>query len=329
MSTPHSNRPDVVFYETFEEEEAALRRLLPDSIQAVFVPKTIQEAGGEWPAKLISTRTQSAVPVAWLPELSGILSRSSGCDHLFPLRAASDGKVALGYLPLYCARAVAEQGILLLMALLRKLKRQLEQFDRFDRNGLTGVECAGRRLLVVGVGQIGREVVALGRGLGMTVRGVDIVRRLPDLKYTALEHGLAWADAVICALPLTAQTRGLLNRPMLEKARLGTLLVNVGRGEATPLADLSVLLESGRLGGVGLDVYEEEGKLAAALRSGGSPTSEQIRPLAALKGRPDVLLTPHNAFNTVEALERKAQQSVEAVVQFLKTGTFPHPAPDG
>jgi phosphoglycerate dehydrogenase-like enzyme len=67
--------------------------------------------------------------------------------------------------------------MLLMMALLRKLPRQIEQFSHFERNGLTGAECLNKNLLVVGVGRIGSEIVRIGQGLGMNVTGVDIVRR--------------------------------------------------------------------------------------------------------------------------------------------------------
>ncbi len=145
---------DVYFYEAFQEEVAALRRYLPAGISAGFSDKTIQETGDWEPdAPLISIRTQSVVPPAWTVKVRGIVSRTTGYDHLV------GQKIPCGYLPHYCSRAVAEQAILLVMALLRKLPQQIAQFPNFHRDGLTGRECAGKRLLVVGVGSIGAEVV--------------------------------------------------------------------------------------------------------------------------------------------------------------------------
>ena len=148
---------DAFFYEAFEEEAAALRRYLPPQVRAGFTWKTIQEAGdAEPPAPLISIRTQSALPAAWTGKVRGIVSRTTGFDHLVGIQ------IPYGYLPHYCSRAVAEQAILLMMALLRKLPQQTGQFPKFHRDGLTGRECAGKKLLVVGVGDIGLEIVKIG-----------------------------------------------------------------------------------------------------------------------------------------------------------------------
>jgi len=301
----------VYFYEAFEEEVAALRRYLPPQIEAGFTWKTIQEAGeSSPPARLISIRTQSAIPRSWFSQLDGVLARTTGWDHLVGL------PVRCGHLPLYCNRAVAEQAMLLWMALLRHLPQQMAQFARFHRDGLTGAECAGKNLLVVGAGHVGSEVVKIGRGLEMKVRRVDII---PERADVSIEEGLPWADIIVCSMNLTEQNRGYFSYPRLKQARCGVIFVNVARGEMSPTADLVRLLDEGHLGGVALDVYEEEGKLATALRSGHGSF-----PLA---GRPNVILTPHNAFNTREAVERKAAQSIQQIQRFLESGRFLWEAP--
>ncbi len=207
--------------------------------------------------------------------------------------------------------------MLLWMALLRRLPRQIAQFARFDRDGLTGGECAGRRLLVVGVGRIGHEIARIGRGLDMQVRGVDLVRRHADVEYATSEEGIPWADVIACAMNLTPENRGWFDAARLAPARRGAIFVNVSRGELSPAAGLARLLDDEVLGGVGLDVYEGEPGLAMALREG--------RGDFRLAGRPNVILTPHNAFNTAEALERKVLQSVEEVRKFLREGRFSWP----
>lgn len=302
----------VHFYEAFEEEEALLRSRLGEGLSVGFSSATIQEAGhADPPAGLISIRTQSRVPPAWFARLDGVLARTTGWDHLVGLPVPS------GHLPEYCTRAVAEQAMLLWMALLRKLPQQAGQFSRFERDGLTGGECAGRQLLVVGVGRIGHEIAWIGRGLGMTVRGVDIVRRHSDIDYVEAEEGIAGADVLACAMNLTPDNAGWFNAARLGGARRGAIFVNVSRGELSPAADLARLLDAGVLGGVGLDVYENEAALAVALRAG-----QGSFPLA---GRPNVILTPHNAFNTQEAVERKVSQTVEEVRKFLRTRRFTWP----
>ncbi|MCG2716893.1 MAG: hydroxyacid dehydrogenase, partial [Candidatus Marinimicrobia bacterium] len=166
---------DIYFYEAFEEEWDRISAYLSSSIRAGFTDKTIQDSGDNIPpAKIISVRTQSIIPDNWLAQVSGLLTRSTGFDYFQSLKHLSPLSVQFGYLPLYCARAVAEQTMLLWMALMRKLPRQMEQFNTFHRDGLTGRENQGKILLVVGVGNIGYEIVQIGRGLDMIVRGVDI-----------------------------------------------------------------------------------------------------------------------------------------------------------
>jgi len=301
----------VYFFEAFEEEVAALRRHLPAGVDAGFTWRAIQEAGDALPpARLISIRTQSVIPAAWHAQLDGILSRTTGYDTVSGLT------VRCGYLPLYCNRAVAEQAMLLWMALLRKLPAQMAQFGRFHRDGLTGRECAGKNLLVVGAGHIGGEIVKIGRGLGMNVRRVDLIPARAD---TGIEEGLPWADIVVCSMNLTPQNRGYFRYDRLKQTKHGALFVNVARGEHAPTAGLARLLDEGHLGGVAVDVYENESAVATALRAGAGTL-----PLA---GRPNVICTPHNSFNTAEAVERKSEQGAKSVAQFLATGVFPWPVP--
>lgn len=319
---------DVMFYEVYEEEGKALKRHLPQGVKAGFSKKTIQsDSAADPPSQVISTRTQSIIPPAWKGKLSGILTRSSGYDHLFPVMTWPKSP-ACGYLPSYCSRAVAEHALMAIFALAKKLNKQRKQFATFNRDGLTGMECSGRNLLVVGVGRIGGEVVSLASGIGMKVKGVDLVRRLKTVAYVALEEGIPSADVIICALPLTQKTRGLLNYASLSRAKKGALFVNVSRGEISPVRDLKRLLDEGILGGIALDVYEEEGLFADTLRTKRGALSESGKIVLSLEKDDRVILTPHNAFNTEEALERKARESCEAVSAFLRTGAFPNPVPE-
>ncbi len=334
MPTPipdsSTDREAVFFYEAFAEEADAIRRHLPDDLDAGFDWRTIQEAEhAEPPARVISIRTQSAIPPAWADKLAGILTRSTGYDHIRDYRRETGVCVPAGYLPDYCTRAVAEQAALLWMALLRRLPAQLEQFDTFHRDGLTGTECAGRTLLVVGVGRIGREVVRIGEGLGMRVLGVDIDRKHDDVEYVSIDKGLPLGDVIVCAMNLTDENVGYFDRARLSRATPGLVFVNVTRGELAPTVDLLTLLDAGHLGGIGLDVYECEKDLAVALRAGRAPPEAvAVAATLELSRRENVILTPHNAFNTAEAVERKAAQSVESIIRFSLDGTFPNPVPE-
>jgi len=327
---------DVFFYEAFAEEAEAIAALLPSDVRAGFTWKTVQEhAQGEPEAPLVSVRTQSVLPQAWAGLIDAVLTRSTGYDHVLAFRQAVGLTVPAGYLPDYCARAVAEQCMLMWTALLRKLPRQVAQFGRFGRDGLTGRECLGKTVLVVGVGNIGSEVVKIAEALGMTALGVDLVERHGFVTYTTLVAGLGRADVIVCAMNLTAENGGYFSYDRLKAARRGAIFINCARGELAPAAHLLGLLEAGVLAGVGLDVYEHEPLLAVAMREGGlsadgpPPVPPDLAATLGLVGRDDVIATPHNAFNTAEALDRKAARSVESAVRFLREGTFPNPVPEG
>ncbi len=318
-----------MFYEVFVEEERLLRQFLSRGIKAGFTSLTIQEAHPQQgPAPVICIRTQSEIPIAWADRLQGILTRSSGYDHLSRYRQKAHTQLPCGYLPRYSSRAVAEQAILMMLALLRRLPKQLENFCRFNRSGITGRECLNKNLLVVGVGHIGKEIVDLAKGMGMKVKGVDIVKREKDLAYTALKAGVSWAEVIICALPLTKKTPGLFNYRLLRNAKKGVLFINVSRGEISPIREVKRLWKEQILGGVSLDVFEEEGALASYLRGNRRILPQSARELLSLQRKENVLLTPHNAFNTVESIERKARQTAKALHYFLEHKDFPTPIPN-
>ena len=260
---------DVYFYEAFEEEAVALKSLLGNQVSFDLTDKTIQEIGHVIPpARLISIRTQSIIPIDWANNLDGVLSRSTGYDHLKKYVEAIHTSLPCGYLEEYATRAVAEHAILLMMALMRRLPQQTAQFPHFDRDGLTGGECAGKNLLVVGVGRIGSEIVKIGTALGMNIRGVDIVQRSKEVHYCGKEEGAAWADIIMCAMNLTNENRGYFSYTVLKQAQQGILFINIARGEHAPLSGLLKLMREHHIGGLGLDVFEDEPNAAAALRSG-------------------------------------------------------------
>ena len=324
---------DAYFYEAFAEEAERLLHYASESgLRVSHTPLTIQESGHTSPpAPIISLRTQSTLPPTWAPQLRGILSRSTGYDHLFAYRDTV-GQAAcppLGYLPLYCVRAVAEQAMLLWTALLRRLPQQLLQFDSFGRDHLSGRENPGKAMALFGVGNIGYEIWRIATALGILVHGVDPVHRHADVAYTSPEEALAQADIIVCSMNLTSQNRSYFDFSRLSQAKRKPILVNIARGEFTPAAVLETALKEGLLSGVALDVYNEESTLAPALRTGNqSALTPDNQALLRLHKRPDVLLTPHNSFNTLEAVERKSEQSIRTLLHHQKTSQVLWPIPE-
>lgn len=330
---------NVAFFEAFDEEAELLKGFAPADIECFYTAETIQESGYQSPpAEILSIRTQSTIPPAWAAKLRAIVTRSTGYDHVAAYLRTTGVALPAAHLPQYCARAVAEQALMMLLTLSRKVRLQTACFESFHRDGLTGRELFGRTMTVVGVGNIGGEMARIGTGLGMTVLGVDIVERdemrgLADFSYAPLASALRTSGVVVSALPLTEITRGMLDKNLLANLPRGAVFVNVSRGEVSPPADLLELLRAGHLGGVGLDVFDYETDLASVLRDGKSVASlapesrRQVAAVIALKDRPDTILTPHNAFNTIEAVERKARQTFENIVHFIEKGEFLTPLP--
>jgi D-lactate dehydrogenase len=208
------------------------------------------------------------------------------------------------------------------MALLRRLPRQMRQFHEFHRDGLTGAECRGRTLAVVGVGYIGREVCHIGQALGMRVLGVDRDPRHDDVNYVDIATAFAQADVLVCAMDLNASNRGYFDLEKWRRVKPGAIFVNISRGELSPSTALVQALNAGQLSGVGLDVYDHEAELAVALRGESPPAHPEAQAALELAGRDDCICTPHNAFNSVEAVERKSEHSVQQIVAYLQTGRF-------
>lgn len=310
---------DVFFYEAFEEEEEYLRKYLPEGLKAGFTWETIQESGhNNAPAKIISTRTQSIFPEAWKDQLQVIISRSTGYDHLLEYRAVTNTPIAMGYLPLYCNRAVAEQAMLLWTALMRKLPRQSRQFTNFNRDGLTGRELQGKNIVVYGVGNIGYEVVKIARGLEMNVYGVDIVERHSDVEFITPQEGAQRADIIVCAMNLTNENINYFKGEFFNHVKTHLVFVNISRGEISPSSEVLNALQNHRIAAAALDVFDHEKNLSVGLRSGLVAGDEQVQAVQKMMKMENVILTPHNAFNTQEAVERKCIQTMEQLNYYYK-----------
>jgi D-lactate dehydrogenase len=126
----------------------------------------------------------------------------------------------------------------------------------------------------------------------------------------------------------------MLNYNLLKKLQPNAIFINIARGEISPAKDLLKLLEDGSLAGAALDVYDYEKELASVLRDGKAPDNiindkakESVDAILKMRRRNDVLLTPHNAFNTIESVKRKSKQTVDNLLVYLKTGNFLTPIP--
>jgi D-lactate dehydrogenase len=184
---------------------------------------------------------------------------------------------------------------------------------RVDLAELTGFDLQGKTIGVIGAGHIGLHVIRIARGFGMRVLAYDVRSEpfLADLlgfTYTTLDQLLAESDIVTLHCPLTEKTNHLLGRAQISRMKRGALLINTSRGGLLDTDALVGALESGRLSGAGLDVLEGEELIKEEKQLLQQPLDvERLRTAVrnrVLLSREDVVFTPHNAFNSREALVR-------------------------
>jgi len=270
----------------------------------------------------------SAEALAALPALRLVATRSTGYDHV-DLNGCAGRSIAVANVPSYGENTVAEHTFALILALSRKIHQSYVRVMRgdFSLEGLTGFDLKDKTLGVVGAGKIGLHVIKIGRGFGMRVLVYDPFRNaflaeLLGYSYAGLDELLAASDIVTLHLPFSPPLHHLMNRERFAQMKPGALFVNTARGRLVDTDALLEALESGRLAGAGLDVVEgeeliqEEKQLLYQQQS-----LEKLQAVVrthVLFRHDNVIFTPHNAFNSREALERILDTTVENILNFAQ-----------
>jgi len=264
-----------------------------------------------------------------LPDLEMIATRSTGFDHI-DVASAKENKVAVCNVPFYGENTVAEHTFALILALSRKLFDSVERARRgdFTLDGLCGFDLKGKTLGIVGMGHIGLHVARIAKGFEMNVLAYDLH---PDKKlakkmgftYASLKEILAVSDIVTLHTPYNKDTHHLINSENIDLFKKGSYLINTARGGLietnAPLRALSI----GTLAGAGLDVLEEECfvKEEAQLLSKEFPKTCDLKTALQnhiLLQQKNVIITPHNAFNSQEALIRILDTTILNIQSFIK-----------
>jgi D-lactate dehydrogenase len=236
------------------------------------------------------------------------------------LQAAKDHGILVARVPAYSPYAVAEHAVTLAMALNRHIpqaNRRVRDMN-FTLDGLVGFDMHGKTAGLIGTGKIGKIAGQIFKGFGMRVIMWD---PYPDPAWAA-EQGLEYvelseigrhADIVSLHVPLFPETEHIINELVLAALKPGVILINVSRGALVDTVALIEALKSGHVGGVGLDVYEEEeGKFFEDLS--GEVMADDV--LARLMTFPNVIVTAHQAFLTKEALDEIARVTTENIMAF-------------
>lgn len=249
--------------------------------------------------------------VEWLWEngVRALLLRSAGFNHV-DVRAAR-GKVAVLRVPSYSPEAVAEFAMAMLLTVNRYTHKAYGRTREFNMNinGLMGTDLYHKVAGVVGTGKIGQAMIRIFKGFGMQVLAYDpYPSRALDVKYVELDKLLEKSDFISLHCPLTPETAHLINAQTISRMKDGVYLVNTSRGGLIDTQALVDGLLHKKFGGVGLDVYEEEEGLFYEDRS---DEIIQDEVLARLTTFPNVLITSHMGFFTVEAMQAIAHETLE------------------
>ncbi len=245
--------------------------------------------------------------------------RSAGYNNV-DLEAADKLGLLIARVPSYSPHAVAEYTVGLLLSLNRKIHKAYARVREmnFSLNGLMGFDLVGKTVGIIGMGRIGSIFAEIMNGFGCKVIAYD---SKPDLNsqdkrtaaYVSLDELYQKSDIISLHLPLTPETKHIINEKALAHMKSGLILLNTGRGALIDSVALIEALKSGHLGGAGLDVYEEEEGLFF------KDLSDQVLKddvLARLLTFPNVLMTSHQAFLTKEALVEIANVTFKNISDF-------------
>jgi D-lactate dehydrogenase len=264
-----------------------------------------------------------------LPKLKFIATRSTGFDHIDLAEAGRRG-IKVSNVPSYGENTVAEQAFALLLCLSRKIYdsyKQIEQDGKFSSDGLKGFDLGGKTIGIVGLGRIGIHSARIAKGFEMNILAYD---KFPNelaikdygVKYVSLDELLAQSDIISLHAPYLPETHHLINLNNIGKIKKGAYLINTARGGLVDTGALIRGLQDGNLAGAGLDVLEEENFMLdeLSLLNNPHPNADSLKTILQnhyLIDHPRVIITPHTAFNTQEAIERIIETTVGNLKGFV------------
>ncbi len=265
-----------------------------------------------------------------LPNLKLITARSTGFDYVDIPLAKSRG-IEVCYVPSYGENTVAEFAFALLLSLSRKIPEahsQVTQTGSFVQANLRGFDLCGKTAGVIGTGRIGCNFIKMAKGFGMEVVAYDPFPKQGldqelGFRYAGFEETLSVSDVISLHAPFMDSTKHMINEGSIYHIKRGAVLINTARGGLVQTSALVRALEEGIISGAGLDVLEEEGEMMDEMRllSDPHPKLEELKNVLAnnyLINHPRVIVTPHIAFNTEEAVKRILNTTVENIYSYTR-----------
>ena len=264
-----------------------------------------------------------------LPKLKFIAAMSTGYDHI-DIDAAKAKKIVVANVPTYGENTVAEHTFALILALSRKVIDSVDRTRKgdFTLEGLRGFDIKGKTIGVVGTGHIGMHVIRMAKGFEMNILAFDVKKNAAaakklGFKYADFNTLLQKSDIITLHCPYNKSTHHIINGGNIGKVKKGAMLINTARGGLIETAALLKALSNGTIAAAGLDVLEEECNIKEEkqLLSKDFGKKCDLKTMLAnhiLQNQKNTIITPHNAFNSKEALTRILNTTIENVEAFAK-----------
>ncbi len=323
----------IAFFELEEWEKDYIKQNLKKQ-HAIFVNDklTVETAAKAKECDAVAVFIYSKVDKAVLgklPRLKFVATMSTGYDHI-DLEDAKQAKVSVSNVPSYGENTVAEHTFALILALSRKIVDSADRTRKgdFTLDGLRGFDLKGKTIGIIGTGHIGQHAIRMAKGFEMKVIAFDIKKNSAAAKklgfsYASLDTLLQKSDIISLHCPYNKSTHHLINNRNIGKMRKGAMLINTARGGIVETRALLRALNDGTIAAAGLDVLEEECNIKEEKQLLVEDFQKEcdLRTMLAnhmLLKHKNVIITPHNAFNSKEALLRILNATIENIEAFAK-----------
>jgi D-lactate dehydrogenase len=311
----------IIVFE-FEEWQKPYFEPLKDTHDVVYEPLTLNaHSVAHYPsADIVTTFIKSDLSSNILEQISDlklVATRSTGFDHI-DLKYCKDNNISVCNVPTYGENTIAEYVFATLLSLSRKIPETIQRTEEkeFSREGLQGFDLLNKTIGIIGMGSIGKHTAKIASGFGMDILAYDLY---PDeeyakdsgISYVSLEALLKQSDIITLHVPATAQTQNMIAEPQFSMMKSGVILINTARGSVLNPADLLSALQSGKVSAAALDVFTDEAEFF------NQTECETLEVNNKLLEMDNVIITPHNAYNTVEAVNRIIEITVNNIQNFF------------
>ncbi len=254
-------------------------------------------------------------------EDNGVKCLALRCAGFNNVDLENKGKLRVVRVPQYSPYSVAEHAVALLLNINRKIYKSYQRTKKynFSIDGLLGFDVHGKTVGVIGTGKIGKVFIEIMNGFGANVIAYDLFKdeeaeKRLGFKYVELNELYKESDIISLHCPLTKETEKIIDKNSIEKMKQGVIIINCSRGKLINTDDLIEELETGKIGGVGLDVYEDEEEYFLRDMSN---VYKRDKDLSILLSMPNVLITSHQAFFTQEAINKIANDTLENITKVI------------